>query len=193
MLKNTLLFLVLLSAFSIQSAANPKLDPDAHIRFELPINRVSSPKYNLEVSIPPGFISLQPFEAWSDEKITFIEFVPKGEDGENWTEIITINKHIGKKISADILLDLTKKGLLSNEENGNTLKEEVSKQPSYTQAKLTLSYDYKGKHEIVGFLYYSGPYDCVGVQYTIRPQGSNLAAVSKIENFFNKATKITPN
>lgn len=102
MLKTTLLLLFLLSSFPSQSFANPKIDSEAHIRFQLPINWVSSPKYNLEVSIPPGFISLQPFQVWSDEKTNLIEFVPKGEDGENWTEIISIDKHIGKKISADI-------------------------------------------------------------------------------------------
>lgn len=191
MLKSTVLLLLLFSAFSCPCVEDP-ITSDSKIHFELPINWASSPKYNLSVTIPPGYISLQSFEVWSDEKTTLIEFVPKGEDGENWTEIISINKLIGRKVSADILLDLVKKGLMKNLENVKILKEEVSKQPSYIQAKSILSYNDKDKHEIVGLLYYSGPYDCGGVQYTIRSKASDSVAISKIENFFNTALQIIP-
>ena len=190
MLKNTILLLFLLITLSLQSSENQEIPSDARIHFELPINWLSSPKYNLEVSIPAGYISLQSFRKWSDERTTLIEFVPKGQDGENWKEIITINKHLGEQIAADSLIEIVKKKFVSDD-NGKIIKEEISRQPSYTRVKLILSYDYKGKHEIVGFLYYSGPYDCVGVQYTIRLQGNEQAAVTKIDTYLDTATQVS--
>lgn len=162
------------------------------VTFELPVNWTSSPKYNLEVRVPRGYRSLQPLEEWFAVNATTIEFVPKGEDGERWSEIFTINKYIGKKISAvDFVADF-KKELLAKVQNGVVLKEESSNEKSYTKATFILSYDLNHRHEVIGALYYSGPYDCAGVQYTIRPSPSSTdsASLSRVEDFIKGATDL---
>jgi len=157
------------------------------IRFELPINWNTSSHYELEVTIPSGFNSLQGFDDW--DKAILIEFVPEGEDGENWKEIITINKFIGKNIEAGIFVDLLQKQLTPTVENVKVLEKTKEKFPGYEKATLFLSYDYQNKHEILGLQYFSGPNDCIGVQYTIRSK-NDQQAMAKITSFFETATHV---
>jgi len=55
-----------------------------------------------------------------------------------------------------------------------------------------MSYDLNGRHEVLGSRYYSGPFDSVGIQYTIRTlQGqSDEYTVEKIENFFKSNAQV---
>jgi hypothetical protein len=157
------------------------------LKFELPINWTSDPKINLEVSIPETFHSLQPMDQWKDAEL--IEFVPNGEEGENWSEIITINKYIGDKIDASTFVSLLKDQLLKKIENGKVLEESSTREENYTKATLSLSYDEKGGHEILSLQYFSGPFDCVGLQYTIR-SARDQEALEKIQNYFKMNTKV---
>jgi hypothetical protein len=159
----------------------------ANYLFRLPINWTSAPRYNLEVTIPNGLTSIQTTEQWFDEKTNLIEFVPAGENGERWTEITTINKFIGKKIVADEFLVQLKNLMLSKVQNGKVWLEDVFKKPAYTKATLVISYDLNDRHEVMGAQYYSGPYDFVGVQYTILAvaPSSDSEAVFKIMEFFD--------
>lgn len=157
------------------------------IRFELPIDWVSQTQYDLEVIIPEGYSSLQDFKDW--EKATLIEFVPEGENGDNWSEIITIQKFIGQKIQADILVNLFKEKMLADVTNGKVWVDTQEKIQGYQKATLFLSYDYERRHEVMGGQYFSGPFDCVGVQYSIR-SGDNEKAISKIANYFKESTRV---
>jgi hypothetical protein len=130
-------------------------------RFELPITRGSFPRYELEATIPEGYISLQKFEEW--EKGDIIEFVPQGEDGENWSEIITINKLIGRKVFAPTFLTLLKIQMLATLNNGQVLQESSDQLEHYSLATLILSYDFERRHEIFGVQYYSGLYEPIPI------------------------------
>lgn len=164
----------------------------ATYHFELPVNWSVSPKYNLEVTIPSGYTSLQPFDSWSDKTTTLIEFVPKGETGEDWSEIISINKFIGSKVNASDFAEALKKRMLASVENGKVLDLKKEKKPSYTFSAFFLSYDLNGKHEMMGARYFSGPDDLVGVQYTIRPdqEMSDKEALAKIKTYFTSSTSV---
>lgn len=161
-----------------------QIPQDYQINFSLPVNWSVTPKINLFVSIPKGYESLQPFSEWSEA--TLIEFVPKGEDGENWSEIITINKYVGHTLAADELIRFLKSHILYKVENGKVWKEENEEKDSYQYAILGLTYNYNKRHEVFGVRAYTGPYDGVAIQYTIRPKKgeTDSQAISKIEDFF---------
>lgn len=154
------------------------------INFSLPVNWSVTPQINLFVTIPKGYTSLQPFTEWSEAAL--IEFVPDGEDGENWSEIITINKYVGQTLPADELIHFLKSHILEKVKNGKVWREEDEEHDAYQEAQLGLSYDYNHRHEVLGVRAYTGPYDGVAIQYTIRPkQGeADRRAISKIEDFF---------
>ncbi len=165
---------------------------DLQMTFILPINWSGGQNYNLVITIPEGYRSLQSHTEWMDNKIPIIEFIPKNEGEDLWTEIITINKSIGQKVSATNMTNYLKNAMIKKVENGRVWKDEVSTQPAYMFASLGLFYNLNKVREVFGSRYYSGPYDCAGIQYTIRPrkdQTDQMTAV-KIENFFNTNTKI---
>lgn len=151
-----------------------KIDPPAAVKsssqrtYVLPINWAETPKYGLVVTIPQGFKPLVP-QGELDASATLQEYIPENETAENWTEIISVSKYIGKSIGAIKLLGEIKTQMLAKATNGKVWIESNAVKPNYQQASLGIQYDYQGKHEVMGAHYYSGPYDCVGVQYTIRP------------------------
>ena len=108
------------------------------------------------------------------------------------SQIITINKYIGQGLSAEHLVRNLKSGMLSKVENGKVWKDALTKETSYIFANLGIAYDLNGKHEVFGARYYSGPYDTVGVQYTIRPKKgqSDAEVTKKIESFFDANAQV---
>lgn len=178
--------------FSVEQKEESQVKEDYKINFFLPINWASAPKYNLLVAIPEGFRSLQPSSSWTEDTTPLIEFIPKKEKEADWSEIITIHKMIGKNISAEQMLDQLKTSMLAQTKNGKVWKEKFMKETSFSFGILGLTYDLDGKHEVFACKYYSGPYDCVGVQYTIRPKNASeeAAAKEKIENFFLEHTRV---
>jgi len=161
---------------------------ESPIRMILPINATVSPMYNLIVSIPKGYKALQDLEAF--EKASLIEFVPTDESDENWSEIITIHKLIGKKISANDFMQKFKTKLLEKKVNNIAVEDSYETFPNYQMASLLASYEDAHQHETLGAKYYSGPLDCVGVQYTIRDNDDKKAA-KKIESFFKTAISLS--
>lgn len=161
-------------------------------RFILPVDWTSERKINLEVQIPQGYYPLQKVSEWDKEKNAFIEFVPSNENGDTWTNIVTINQFIGQKIKAGHFMELLKKQMLSNLDNGTVLSEGKEDGAFYQKAFFVMSYDYEGSHEVIGAVYYSGPIDCVGVQYTVRVKDSSndQEAAQKIENYFKSMTRV---
>lgn len=182
--------LLALLAFSSLLTAKDEFPGDNQITFLLPVNWTVNPEYSLKVTIPKGYTSIQPFDEW--EQASLIEFIPKGEDKDHWTEIITVNKFIGEKIPADTFVKALKERLVSQIQNNQFYQEDIEKTPNYTRATLLLSYDFQGKHEVMGAIYYSGPYDCAGVQYTLR-MGEKLSEAQALEKivFFNNSINIS--
>lgn len=158
------------------------------LSFMLPINWSSEGKCNLAVTIPEGYRSLQKESSWQNSSI--IEFIPQGEADYEWSEIITINKFIGKKITAEEMISALKSTF--ERVKGKTWREKSSKEKFYTLAELEASYNFQGKPELVGCRYYSGPNDCVGVQYAIRSKRgqSDEELMKKIQTFLDTNTEI---
>lgn len=166
-------------------------DPSYERTFALPVNWSTTPKYAMVVTIPRGFKSLQPVSSLASSADS-LEFIPEKDDEKNWTEIITIFKYVGKNISAIKFIADFKKSMLDKVKDGKVWFESNTTKPSYEQSTLGLLYNLENKHEVMGALYYSGPYDCSGVQYTIRPKPgqSDDDATKVIENFFKTNTEI---
>lgn len=165
----------------------------ATVNFLLPIDWTEGKQINLAVKIPNNFVAIQPPEAWGDANV--IEFIPEGEDANNWSEIITINRFVGKGISAFDFSKSLQKLMIDASTNGTVLKDDQSTQDSYKRALMGLAYDYQGRHEVIGAVYYSGPADCVGVQYTIRPDknASDQETFAQIEDYFSDNTDVISN
>jgi len=184
-------FFVLLAFFCTLLADEPiEITGNAEILFVLPVNWTTTPKYNLDVTIPKGFVPLQPVSEW--EKAPLIEFIPKGEKNNSWTEIISINKFIGKKIAADAFVAALRDQLFSKTQNGQILEESIEKMSNYIKAMFLLSYDFQDKHEVIEVIYYSGPFDCVGIQYTVRADKEHFEedVIMKIRAF-NSSVRIS--
>lgn len=181
---------LLIGALFISTSLFAEVEAPLKLSFLLPINWMGSEQINLSVSIPENFVAIQPPETWVQSSI--VEFIPKGEDENNWSEIITIHKFLGTQISATAFSAKLKDYMIAQSTNSNVLKIDDSTEDSYQRALLGLAYDYNGKHEVIGSLYYSGPADCVGVQYTIRPEKgmSDETAFAKIESFLKDNTEV---
>lgn len=161
---------------------------DYRVSFMLPIHWASANRCNLAVTIPEGYRSLQKQSSWQNSPL--IEFIPKGESDYDWSEIITINKLIGQRVQATDMVNSLK--ATYEKVKGKIWAEKTSKEASYTYAQLDVSYDSQGKHEVAGCRYYSGPNDCVGVQYALRPKKgeSDEEVMAKIHRFFDTNTEI---
>lgn len=167
----------------------------AIFHFLMPINWTVPEKYNLAVQIPSNFESIQPMSVWATGKSPLIEFIPKGESADNWNEIITLNLFINKAISAEHFVKFLYDNMLEKTTNSKAWQEiKIERSPAYTAASAGISYEFAGRKEVFGCRYYSGPYDCSGIQYTIRPKKgeSEQQAIEKIENYFRSNTQVVP-
>lgn len=162
------------------------------------------------VSLPKSFKSFEKLDSKTARSSPLIEFIPKTESKDNFSEIITVHTLVGSKMKADAL---AKKliAFLGQQFKLSVLHEELSSHDNPSQriiyyeknkevlekfdnqfpvATYIVKYKVDGKEEVLGFKYVSGPFDCVGVQYTIKLKNklSQEAAVEKINTFFNKNT-----
>ena len=121
-----------------------------------------------------------------------IEFIPKNEKEDQWSEIITIVKYIGKSFTAEKVSNALKNSIVSDLKNATVWLDTVSGGSSYHHTSLGVNYELQDKKEILMAEYYAGPYDCIGVQFTIRPDSklSQEEAVKKIEDFFSKNVQV---
>lgn len=190
-----MIFAILLTtqtAFCTETEQPASTSQIEKFRFILPIDWTTPYKYDLVVSIPEGFRSLQSIEDMLKESTSLIEFIPKDEEDDSWTQIITVNRFIGKKITAEYFSNFLKNSMLAKVSNGKVWLDTATDHAAYHQTTLGLTYDFLGKHEVMGAQYYSGPYDCAGVQYTIRP-GSTLSdkqAIEKIKDYFKTGLEV---
>lgn len=162
---------------------------DKQVNVYLPINWTEKNSINLAVSVPYGYKPLQPPEEWQEAVI--IEFIPKEETAEQWTEIITLIKILGKKVSSSFLSDMLKTGFKTVDENLSVWLDKKDQTADYEISELGISYQNSGVLEVFGSENYSGPVDCVGVQYTIRPKaGKEEESVEKIKAFLKNNVKV---
>ncbi len=168
------------------------IQTDYQPTFLLPLDVSGKPFYILSVSIPKGFKPLQPLDQFGSPEQTMIEYIPLNESSNDWSEIITVNKFIGRKIKAGILTDTLKMQLLANNEKGKILSSNSTIEKSIEHVSFFMQYVYQNKQEVLGVSFFSGPYDAAGVQYTIRPKGNQTIddAVKEIKTFFNNNTQM---
>lgn len=180
----TLLSAVLLSTSLF--AANDLVLNDKDIKFSLPIDWTGKDQVNLMVKIPDGFVSIQPMEQWSDASM--IEFIPSGEDKDNWTQIVTVHKFLNKGISAKDLSKGIAEYISKQSKDYKVIKNMDPSPNGYVSSGKLISYNFQGKNEVLGYNYYSGPVDCVGIQYTVRPKAgeTNGVVAARIEDFLTK-------
>lgn len=174
-------------------AVNDQALKDKDINFSLPVDWTGTNKVNLLVKIPEGFESIQPFDQW--ENAAMIEFIPKGEDKNNWSEIVTVHKFLNKGISASDLSKGIAEYISKQSKDYKVLKNLDATENGYVMSGKVLSYNFQEKNEVLGYKYYSGPADCVGVQYTIRPKATetNEQIAARIESFLASSATIIPN
>jgi len=101
-------------------------------------------------------------------------------------EIITVNRYVGKQLPSHQFVKLIKENFAEQSARNKIWREDYYGETAYQSAILASEYHLNGKRKISEFEYFSGPYDCVGVQYTIRTSEmmSENAAVNKIAAFF---------
>lgn len=170
-------------------AADPIENYD--ITFMLPIDWSTAKHQDLLVKIPKGYQSIQPLSTW--DKATLIEFIPQEEEPANWSQIITISKFIKSKISAKWIIERLIKQISQKVKTQIILKE-ISNEKHQT-GFFILKYKFNQKTELLGAKYLSGPYDCEGVQYTIR-LGLDQAeeeAIQNIKAFFRQQVQLIEN
>lgn len=160
--------------------------------FLLPIDVIETTKYNLNVTIPKGYKSVQPLSSFTGANDIMIEYIPQANETNNWSEIITVNKYIGQKASAKLFTSMLKIQMMSQANGVKLLKDTASNENNKEQAFFIMRYTFQGKHEVIGAKYYSGPFDSAGVQYTIRVRDgiSQEDAIKKIIDYLDKNVKL---
>ncbi len=185
-----LFFLIAVTATSTLMASKPEVDiSEKELTLMLPVD-VTNPKKkicNLFVHVPKGYKPLQDLGSFSNvSDFSMIEFIPKKESLRNFSEIVTVNKYIGRGFSADKFGMSVIEGLLKSHKC-TVLQKEITNR-KYPILQCIIKYEIDGEEEIVGFKYVSGPYDCAGAQYMIRlkKKDDQKAAIEKINNFISQ-------
>ena len=135
--------------------------------FLLPIE-VAKQQVNLSVTVPKGYKSLQPLASFNKRDQVMIEYIPQNDSDNNWSEIITVNKFIGQKLSAKSFASILKIQFMSVAKNVKLIEDKSSKEKNIEDAYFLMRYTHQQKQEVIGAKYFSGPYDSAGVQYTVR-------------------------
>lgn len=185
----TIILATLLGALEAQTSVSPQKT------LLLPVNWDVDPKLNVAVKIPAGFKNLSSASEL-DENVSIIEYIPEQEDESNWTRRITLMKYIGKRFSAVMVASKLKGQIIAHISNPIIWDETISTKQNYQQAFIGIEYLYQNKREVMGAQFFSGPYDCTGVQYALRLPSAEGKATPLIEEFFKSNVQLisfTPN
>ena len=85
-----------------------------------------------------------------------------------------------------------KKGVKAGGSKVSILEEKEEKNADYKSSTFAMSYNLRGRREVIFGKYFSGPYDCSGFQYTIALSDSltESEALEEIKQFVEKNTGI---
>ncbi len=180
----------------LQSVEWKDVPKEPKIELLLPINalkKYETTKYRvtLLVSIPANFCSVYPLEDIVNADLN--EFIPKTDKSVNsWSEIITTNKYIGTSIKAFQVTEHLKKNISQASLGAKILESNNNVYDKYSESSFLMTYTHKNCKKIVFGKYYSGPYDCVGFQYTIACNENMFEekAKQKIDDFVKKSTRV---
>ena len=173
MKKLMLTLLFLLNAFILNSPltaaeeTNKTNIEDYEKTILLPINHMTGKLITLSIRIDKNYKSLQ-----KDLNPKFMEFIPKGDDDNKWSQIITLQSLVGVHVSASAFLDKVKTGMKAQATSFKLLEENSKDMKDYSVASFGATYETNGRKEVVFMQYYSGPADIAGIQYA-KPLGPN--------------------
>jgi hypothetical protein len=155
----------------------------------LPLNDVSKIKTSLRVNIPDNFRPLQTVE--QGYKNQMFEYVPKSDNENKWTQIITLNLFVGIKKSASDFTSIMKSEF-NKASNAKMLEESTSEQNDYMMSSLGFSYEDKERKEVVYMRYYSGPNDLSGIQYAkpLKENQSPEELLKELKLFVDKISTV---
>ncbi|MDF3047370.1 MAG: hypothetical protein K0R73_488 [Candidatus Midichloriaceae bacterium] len=167
-------FLILFSTTACLTRAtkepiNLKLE-EYKATYSLPVNAASSPKTHLTITPPKNFVtSPKYFEDFFEGRSSILEYVPQNESFEKWSKILTITLLKGKGMQAGNLTKTISSAIIPYSKDYILMPIKTEQRTGYEVSKLALQYlKFNGEIEMVYMDYYSGPYDCAGLQYTVK-------------------------
>ena len=180
---------------------------DVQVNYILPIDwskekEASKTRVNVLIRISKKFRCAYPFA--DDEtglismsnhfvKTGMIEFISKEDlTPYKWSEIITLNRFLGKQINASFLVDMLINQIKQECIRSHIIARHNTEHQGCLSSFFSMAYDYDDRREIVYGAYYSGPYDCSGVQYAISLTDTMTEekAKLKIEAFFKENVQV---
>lgn len=152
--------------------------PDMQFTFLFPVD---DEKITLKIIIPKSFQALE-----SDPNSELLEFIPKTDtDPYKWTEIITLNKILGKSVTAPEYIESLNAEFIKSTKNAKIIEQDKHSYDGYQDASSIIQYNYNDRDEVVIFYSVSGPYDIANVQYALPlPSQDKLnETVQKLKDF----------
>lgn len=182
----------LLLGFLPQAQAQSQPQPyDIKITsLSLPINHISQEKNTLYIKIPNSFIPIKTLA--QAEKEGFFQFVPLGEDANSWSAHIAL--HTFKDIQTMVetnFVDFVKFQCLQRAQS-KVLEENTEAMEKYTKRALGMTYQDKGRQEVVYMVYYFGPKDFAGIQFAkvLKDQETPEQALLGLKDFVNNHIQV---
>lgn len=184
-----------LPAFFLFITSIVNLYANPNTSFILPINDSlkEGERLELTVNIPNGYKALQPKGKFKTDKMA--EFIPVSDsDPFKWSKIITVQTMPDSNIDASKLAESIAMKIAKSSPPGKAklIGMETMDFKDYKAAWVMVNYQYGKRNELLYALYYSGPKDCSGFQYSIAlNKGISLkGAIKQIENFVNNDKNI---
>jgi hypothetical protein len=140
------------------------------LSLSLPIDENSNPRIYFVFESPEGFHTpIAYIEAFLSGRSTILEYIPKGETLDRWSEIITVNLLKGRGIQAKLFTDALIESMAPKTKDYRVFQLEVIKEGSVETSEVAIMYKLPNKTvEIAYMKYHSGPYDCSGIQYSVK-------------------------
>lgn len=168
---------------SVDKAVKDLAEKGYKLKILFPLNVAS--KILFTAKAPKGFQlgHQHSQEVRKNLSITLVEFIPKNEKIENWSQIVTYEYLAGFQFTASSYGERLYKGIAAKVDKGSMSKPEftVVHARGYEIGKLSFSYRVHGQKEIFVARIYSGRYDTAVQQHTIRV---NRLKNKKYDEFF---------
>ncbi|MCL4361783.1 hypothetical protein M1446_05510 [Candidatus Dependentiae bacterium] len=148
---------------------------------------------NLGKSVLVAVIIPENFKMIQSEPSPLMEFIPKTETPDKWSHIISTQIFMGSNLTAEFMMNHIKYVVVPNGVTNIKLLEEFKEnKDSYSVAYFAVAYTKNGRREVLFAKYFSGPYDCSGIQYTIaiKDPMTDEAALKIMKEYIEKNVQI---
>tara|TARA_A100000171_G_scaffold53015_1_gene75408 strand:- start:3437 stop:4084 length:648 start_codon:yes stop_codon:yes gene_type:complete len=162
----------------------------------LPVNVTGVEKIHLLFVSPDRFKNHQSpeefYKALSVKKSALIEYIPKEENITHWSKIITVDAYIDLGMDSETMLRRHIENIQNNTLKHQVIAKKIETNPEYKKVSFAIQYQLNPNSSEVLFMhYFSGPYDCVGVQMTQKydhwlSASDTEKEAKKIESFLSK-------